>query len=59
MRITGIFERGKVVAAQWKHALTDKEQESEKGRSNLLLQILIALSLITAGILLGYFFPVR
>jgi hypothetical protein len=59
MKLAGFIERGKIAATQMRQAITYKEQETEKGRFNIFLQILIALSLIAVGILLGYFFPVR
>ena len=55
MRLTGIIERGKAVAALMRQG--SKEQEFEKKRSTILVQILIVLSLATLGIILGYFFP--
>jgi len=59
MRLTGVFERGKVIAAQMRQAITYKEQEAEKSRSTIFLQILVGLILLIGGILLGYFFPVK
>jgi hypothetical protein len=59
MRVTRIFETGKIIAAQVRQAIIYKEQESQKTRSNVFLQILIGLGLTIIGILLGYFFPIK
>ena len=59
MRLTGIFERGKLIATQVRQAITYREQESERTRTTLIFQILVGIGLTIIGILLGYFFPIK